>query len=223
MVKYPWADDAYLMFPSAYGRFPEPPAGKYSNDGILDIDLAVSRDGHKFHRLSRFPYIGLGLEGSGDNRTMYMVVGMLRRDNDLYQYYAGTNYTHGGYLAFTEMRNCGAIFAVRQRLDGFVSADAGSGGGQFATPPVLFRGRRLRLNRDASAAGEILCELETVDGKPLAGFAFSDCDPQNGNEIDQVVTWRRGQSDLSQFAKRPVRLACRLRLAKLYSFQFGEP
>ncbi|MBI3922927.1 MAG: hypothetical protein HY318_16015, partial [Armatimonadetes bacterium] len=42
-VEYPWAADSYFMFPSAYYHFPEPPIGKYGNDGLLDIQMAVSR------------------------------------------------------------------------------------------------------------------------------------------------------------------------------------
>ena len=44
-VEYPWADRAYFMFPSHYRHFPKPPVGKYDNDGLLDIQMAVSRDG----------------------------------------------------------------------------------------------------------------------------------------------------------------------------------
>ncbi len=219
VVEYPWADDAYLMFPSAYRHFPEPPVGKRRNDGTVDIDLAVSRDAHRFHRVSRAPYIELGLRGEPDQGTLYMFIGMVRRGDAIFQYYAGYDHSHGDT---TPTPNRGTIFAVRQRLDGFASVDAGAERGEFVTPPVVFRGRHLVLNLDASGTGEIEVEVQDASGAPLPGCAFADCDMQIGNDVAQTVAWRHGDSDLSRFAGHPVRLAFRMRLAKLYAFQFAE-
>jgi hypothetical protein len=159
----------------------------------------------------------------------------LRRDNFVYQYYQGYDFTHGSHVGFSETRQRGALFLARSRLDGFVSLDAGSGSGHFATPPVIFRGRHLVLNMNASGTGEIRVELEDARGKPIGvydydsdqgtprgGYTFADGDPLYGNDVAKVVTWRRGDADLSRLAGKPVRLAFRMRLAKLYSFQFTE-
>ena len=80
-VEYPWAQKAYFMFPSAYMHHPSPP----SNDGLLDIQLASSRDGVEFTRLERSPYVPLGRAGSIDSQCLYMAVGMLRKGDDLFQ------------------------------------------------------------------------------------------------------------------------------------------
>jgi len=220
VVKYPGADHAFLMFTSPYVHFPEPPVGRVPNEGTLDIDLAVSRDGRKFHRISREPYIGLGLEGGRESRTQYMFIGLLVRPTDILQYYNGDDFTHGGYQAFAEIRHLGSIFATRQRLDGFVSLDAGAAGGQFATPPVVFSGQRLTLNLDAGGTGEIEVQLEDATGRPIPGYGFADSDPVIQNDLAAVATWRRGHAEVGALAGQPVRLAFRLRLAKLYAFQF---
>src|SRR5262245_30415025 len=120
-VQYPWADDAYFMFPSAYLHYPNPPQGKFSNDGPVDIELAVSRDGIAYDRPERRPYIDLGLAGSRDSGSIYMLVGMLRHGNEIYQYYSAYPFTHAGYRGLSDESSIGAIIRVAQRLDGFVS------------------------------------------------------------------------------------------------------
>ena len=40
--------------------------------------MATSRDGIRWKRADRRPYVALGLDGTGDGGTMYMGVGMLR-------------------------------------------------------------------------------------------------------------------------------------------------
>jgi hypothetical protein len=221
-VEYPWADDAYFMFPSAYRHYPEPPAGPFHNGGVLDTELAVSRDGRKFHRVSRLPYIGLGREGSLDSKGTYVLIGMLRRDGQIYQYYGGHDREHGDIRPAVGVKHEGGLFLTVQRLDGFVSLDAGPAGGSFTTPVLTFQGSKLDLNMDASALGEIRVEIQGQDGKALKGFAFADSDALGLNDLSKTATWRKGSSDVSTLAGKPVRLAFRLRAAKLYAFQFGR-
>ncbi|MSU37310.1 MAG: hypothetical protein EXS36_19880, partial [Pedosphaera sp.] len=132
---YPFADDAYFLFPSAYLHYSISLPKRIANDGPLDVQMAVSRDGVKFHRVARQPYIGLGIFGEPDGGSLYMSLGFLRRGNEIYQYYTGYPFTHLDFKYLRD-RNVGALFAVKQRLDGFVSADAPMEGGSFSTPLV---------------------------------------------------------------------------------------
>ena len=220
VVKYPWAEDVYLMFPSPYRHFPEPPASKYRNDGLLDIQMAVSRDGRKFHAASRFPYIELGFPNDRDCGSLYMYIGMLRRGSEIYQYYGGNDWSHGAYEGLPEMRNRGGMMLTRQRLDGFVSVEADEKGGSFVTPEVIFTGAKLALNFNASAMGEVWVELRDAAGRAIEGFSFQDCDSLGGNDVAKIVTWKQGRNDVSALARKPVRVAFKLRTAKLYAFQF---
>jgi len=218
VVEYPWAQNAYFSFPSAYMHFPEPPEGKYGNDGVLDIQLAVSRDGVEFHRPERGPYVPLGLPGEPDSLSNYMAVGMARIGDYLYQYYGGYAVTHG--LPESEQKlPIGSFCAVRQRLDGFFSIDAGWEGGEFLTPPLQFTGKRLVVNLNTSAMG--LCRVGLLDeaGEPLPGFGADECDALQTNSTAHTVTWA-GQSDLSALAGKPLRLHFAMRSTKLYAFQF---
>jgi hypothetical protein len=219
-VQYPWAADAYFMFPSAYHHFPEPPVGAVPNDGLLDIQMAVSRDGVTFHRVSRDPYISLNIDGRKDSKQLYMAVGMLRRGDEILQYYAGYETTHGGRRQKgAEHEPVGSICAAVQRLDGFVSADFAYGGGRLLTPPLLFEGSRLELNIDCSAMGRARVELRDASGQPIPGFTLDDADVLYGNQPHATVTWR-GKADLAALAGKPVRLYVVARSAKLYAFQF---
>ena len=225
---YPWADSVYLAFPDTYhlrdgidshGRDQRGKKGTV-NEGPMDISLAVSRDGIAWHRF-RTPYVGLGRIGEMDGGTMYMGVGMIRNGDDIYQYSTISPLTHHGYfkrLAGTD----GGVRLLVQRLDGFVSADAGPDGGELTTQPMVFAGGRLQLNVDCSARGEVWVELRDVDGKPIPGYTRADSVSVDRNGVAQEVWWRQGP-DVSKLAGKVIRLHFHLRSAKLYAFQFVEP
>ncbi|MDP7495807.1 MAG: hypothetical protein QGI77_05225, partial [Roseibacillus sp.] len=61
---------------------------------------------------------------------------------------------------------------------------------------------------------------QDADGKPLPGFALSDCDRiHTTNTTDAIVNWRRGQSCIRSLAGKSVRFRFELMYgAKLYAF-----
>ncbi len=105
------------------------------------------------------------------------------------------------------------------RLDGFASVRTGAATGEVLTKPLIFSGDRLLINFATSAGGSVRCELQTLEGQPLAGFTLADCREQIGNEIDRIVTWNSG-SDISKLVGQPVRLRFVMTDADLYAFQF---
>lgn len=151
--------------------------------------------------------------------------GVVRRGDHLYQYYNSSGRLHDSVVLRPEYDDAapqlGGVGVVRQRLDGFVSVDADHRGGSFRTPPLDFRGARLRLNIDTGAMGTAFVELQDEDGRPITGHAFEDCEEIGGNFVDQAVYWK-GDSDVSALAGRPVRIHIRLKRAKLYAFQFTD-
>jgi hypothetical protein len=218
-VQYPWADQAYFLFPSAYRHFPDPPIGKYGNDGLVDIQMATSRDGVKWTRLSREPYAALGTQDEADCGQLYMAVGMLRRGGKIFQYYNGYQVSHG--TPENVQSRIGAICRLEQRLDGFVSADANLEGGEFTTPPLVFSGTRLALNINASAMGTGKIELLDEQGHAISGYSLGDCDEIGGNHLEKTVSWK-GKTGLSSLRGRSVRLRVVARACKIFAFQFPE-
>ena len=229
-IKYPWAQDAYLMFITPFRHFSpgRQPFFRFKpgNDyGLVETQLAVSRDGIRWARPSRWPYFPMGLPDQWDRWMCTMGRGMIRCGNYLYQYYNSSGRTHdSGILRpehdkLIELRN--GIGAVRQRLDGFVSADADHRGGWLVTPPVVFEGRCLRLNIDTGAMGTAFVEIRDAQGRPIPGFTLAEAEEIGGNYADQRVYWK-GKTDVSPLAGKPIRLYFRMTRAKLYAFQFAD-
>lgn len=232
MHLYPYADDAYVAFPSMYRNFDDVPShgrdlrGLGSNTGLFETHLAVSRDGHCFHRF-REPYVRSGLirdtrgfEGERDCGLIMMGIGMIRQGDYLHQYYYGTGRLHGGTSVVPDDQFPGrGIFQVVQRLDGFVSADADLAGGEVVTPVLQFAGNRLCLNADCGGLGEIWTEIQDPDGTPVSGYGMDEAVSIDRNGTAQELWWQNGP-DVGPLAGRPVRLRLRMRSAKLYAFQF---
>lgn len=213
VIQYPYAPNVYLMFPSAYYHFP----GR-KNDGPLDIQFASSRDGIRWDRRFRQPYVRLGLEGAFDGGSIYMSIGMIRKQSELWMYYTGYDFTHGAYSP-EKTRYKGVVSRIVQRLDGFVSADAAYQGGELTTVPLTFQGSRLELNIDTGALGEARVELLDAAGRTIPGFSRDAAVPVIGNSVARRVRWN-GDPALGELAGKPVSLRFHLRAAKLYAFQF---
>jgi hypothetical protein len=227
--RYEHADDVYLMFPAMFRHFAPPrqpwfrfkPGEDY---GLIEAQLAVSRDGIHWDRPDRRPYFPMGLPDEWDRWLVMMGVGMVRRGSALYQYYWSSGRMHDSGILRPEydqsVQRRGAIGALRQRLDGFLSADFAYDGGTLTTPPVVFSGTHLRLNIDTGAMGTAFVELRDLQGRPLPGFARADCEEIGGSFVDAPVRWK-GRSDLSALRGTPVTVHIAARGAKLYAFQFA--
>jgi hypothetical protein len=229
---YPWAEDVYLMFTSQFRHFspdrnpyirPREPGG-WEDYGLLEVQVAASRDGVQWERPSREPYFPLGLADEWDRWYAVMGPGIVRRGNYLYQYYYSSGRTHDSVIVRPEYDHSapqmGGIGVVRQRLDGFFSADADHRGGWLETPGLRFEGSVLRLNIDTGAVGKARVEIRDLNGKPLPGFTLEDCEEIAGNYIDDKVYWK-GNPSLTALAGTPVKIRFQLTRAKLYAFQFS--
>lgn len=236
-IQYPWAADAYFMFPWEYyhygGHLAEFRKELPTNAGVVDTRFAVSRDGVKWSLLDHQPFVRLGMKGEFDSKRIYLVHGILPAPNEreLYLYYLGTSDTHGWnrddrnnrLLTAASVAPTGpnALSRLVLRRDGFVSVRAPYDGGEFTTPILRFAGDKLLLNVDTSAVGEVRVEIQDESGKPIPGFSSTDADlVHTANEINRVVTWRGGESALEKLGGQPVRLRFVMRDADLYALQF---
>ncbi len=231
---YAWTQNVYVAFPPLFRHWDRIESrgrdyrGKFSNSGLFETHLAVSGDGVNFFRY-RKPYVASGLVGDRegvrgdlDCGLISWGVGMIRAGDLVYQYYSGTRRVHGAPAEIMErgMKGTG-VFAVKQRLDGFVSAEADHGGGELLTKPFVFQGQRLLLNVECSGLGEVWVEIQGKEGRPIVGYALDDAVSIDRNGTAQEVWWSGGPN-VSQLAGRPVRLRFRMRSAKLFAFEFAE-
>jgi len=223
-MKYPWAQDVYLMLPSAYYHW-----GDNDWPATMDIQLMTSRDGVRWDRSGdRKPFLRRGLDGNHTSGIptgcLYANPWLIPAGDELWLYYSGLNRLHGGIgrVESEDEQGLGeysGIFRASLRRDGFISADAAYAGGELVTPEVRHSGRTLTLNCDAGAGGWLKVELLDHEGHSLPGFELETADAVLGNGVCKTVTWQ-GRSDVSAVAGRPLRLRFLMRDVKLYSFQF---
>ncbi len=237
-LKYPWAQDAYYMFPQAYfhylhGEIPQFPKQTPVNAGPLHTQFAASRDGIKWNRYDRRPFVPLGMKGEFDWASVRMIHGLVpdTSGREMYMYYRASDWLHGwdrnpsNKSLLTQAglgadKNIAVLSRVVLRRDGFVSVYAPRTGGEFTTEPLRFAGSKLVLNVDTSAEGTVRVALLDEDGNAIAGLGLKDCDLiHTANEISRVVKWK-GSADVTRVAGKAVRLRFALKNTHLYAFQF---
>jgi len=249
--KYPWAPDTYLAFPIVYFHYEmdgpptrhilmHPALGRGS--GPVETQISVSRDGVNWNRFARPTYVGLGLHEGRNVYTAYLAHGMVRRGDEIWQYYFGESQYHSAHKKDEAGR---AVYRLVQRLDGFISMDAPYDKEvTVVSKPLVFKGNRLLLNIDTDAAGYAQVGFLDEKGKPIEGFGVDDCIYINGDFIDTEIEWfpnwkefkefegknfkeieefskeLKLSKDLSSLAGKTVQVVFRLRGCKLYAMQF---
>ena len=202
-IKYPWAADTYLAF-----------VWRFNSNQERQTDLVVSRDG-----VTWTAYAGsLGYYIPGYfNYDGYQMVeaiaqdGLIRRGDQIWQYAEFHSGPHGGGV--------GRTVRMKQRLDGFVSLDAGAQTGSIVTKPLIYTGSQLTLN--VQAVGQVRVALLDENGQALAGFDLNDCDPIQTDSTEVIATWN-GQQDISTHAGQTVRIKFELQNAKLFAFEIKD-
>ncbi len=177
-----------------------------------DAILMTSRGGNIYDRtfLSGFLRPGIGAQ-NWVSRTNYPALNVVQTGPTEMSFYVNQDYAQ----PTSHLRR------YSLRLDGFASAQGPYAGGELVTKPLTFTGRELALNFATSAAGSIRVEILDESGTPKAGFSLADAQPQIGNEIERIVTWKNG-TDVSSLAGKPVRLRFAIKDADLFSFKFNE-
>jgi hypothetical protein len=210
--KYPAAPDAFLAYPWRYVRDVNIRPGSF---------MMTSRDGVQWKIYEPPYYFAAGFKLNG--RTVLealMEPGLVVRGDEVWQYGTVRFTEHGGAL-YGGVEHEGGYFdsllRLVQRLDGFVSLDAGVKTGTVTTKPLVFGGKSLTIN--AAAKGSVRVALLGESSKPLPGHTLEDCDVIRTDSVRQVVAWK-GRSDLSAAAGKIVRVQFELTNAKLYAMQF---
>ncbi|MBL9215192.1 MAG: hypothetical protein JNG83_06930 [Opitutaceae bacterium] len=184
--------------------------------GVSDAIFMSSRDGVRWHRFED-AFIRPGRdERAWVHRSNEPFTGIVPTGPDEISIYVQRHYT------FPSIH----VERFTLRTDGFVSAHAGSAGGELTTKPLVFAGSRLVLNYATAAGGSIRLEIQDEAGRPLPGYALEESPLLFGDQVEAAVKWKndRGYSGattrLESLAGTPVRLRFVLRDADLYSFQF---
>ena len=202
VMSYPRAPQILIGFPTRL--LPE------QGDRVEPI-LMSSRDGRIFRRWAEPVIPEDAPEGRAGNRSNYMAWGLLPTPGNEREY---SVYASENYLSSTPTR----LRRFTYRVDGFVALRGGEQGGQLTTKPLNVASGQLEINYLARPPGHVRVEIQDADGRPLANFSAADCDPLEGDEIAQSVSW---QGDThGPFTERPVRVRFEVKDAVVYSFRF---
>jgi hypothetical protein len=222
---YERAPGMYFMFAKRFvpWRKADP---EWPTTGLSEAVLLSSRDGRRFDRTFMEPFVRPGLDRlNWHPRSMMMARGILETSPTELSVYYIEHY----------MTDTVRLRRATLRPDGFVSVSAPLSGGEFTTKPFVMEGSELELNYSSSVRGSIRVEVQDERGHPIPGFRLDDCDEIFGDELDRVVTWRRGHADvltedLKEVPYKPsdlrralqgrvVRLRFVIKAADLYSFR----
>lgn len=203
--------------------------GKHRHDGLLQTQLAFSRDLKTWTRVedrSFFIPAGKGPRWTGDwdcGQT-HSSSQPVRVGDELWFYYGGMDHSHfsefytyseDGSTLFPQARS-GIGLAVA-RLDGFAAIEAGDEPGTLTTKPLVLTGTHLVINAECGEDGHVVVEILDHAGKPLPDFSLDRADRITGDSVRALSTWK-ANPDIGKLNGRPLKLRFHLRNARLYSF-----
>jgi hypothetical protein len=176
-----------------------------------EVTVGFSRDGFHWDRSYRRALIPVSERLEAWNHSNVQSVGgvCLVVGDRLYFYCSGRS---GAPLGSGE--NSTGLATLRR--DGFVSMDAGDGGGTLTTRPVRFKGKYLFVNANASD-GELKVEALDMKDQVIAPFSLGNSLAIHSDNTLQAVRWK-GAVDLSALAGTPVKFRFYLRAASIYAF-----
>jgi hypothetical protein len=181
------------------------------DEGTLDVQLAVSRDGVKFERVGdRSAFIPLGGVGSWDRFNHSLANNdPIAVGDELRIYYGGRCYRHDPYKGPDKGPNHAGIGLASVLRDRFVALEASWEGGEVVTRPLTLNKPVIRVNA-AARFGEIKVDVLDPAGKVLADSKLA----VREDSLDAPVEF---EGDVAAVTGKPVALKFRLKNARLYS------
>jgi hypothetical protein len=173
---------------------------------LNDICVGFSRDGFRWHRPDRRPFIGLGGAGQWNYGNVQPAGGCCVVIGDALAFFVSGR---RGIAGTDQHGECSTGVAMLRR-DGFASLQ---GSGSLTTHPVVFDGVHLFVNADV--AGELRAEV--LDRDYAVVLPAAACAPVTGDSTRHRVVF----VDATRFAAvrgTPVRLRFHVDRGKLYSF-----
>ncbi len=175
--------------------------------GVVDIELATSRDGFAWERSFRKPFWLARSEGEQfDSGSIFLCAQPVVLEDEIRFYYGAYGQGATGSDDNSLTTSIGMATIPRDRFAGLqpiARSDQPTlkqpleNVGQITLKPIRRSGMtRLQLNADASV-GAIRVEVLDRNGKRLRGFAYDDAVPIRGDSLRHVVRWKsRAISDL---------------------------
>lgn len=216
------AEDCVIAFPWLFTANANVP--RFGNqEGISEVQLAVSRDLEKWERPFRLPVTRRGKLTEWDSGFFSTASQTVTVGDEVRLYYGCANFSHGAPIEDPEQKaQLGKKFQSSIGLatwpkDRFVSADGPAEGGTLTTVPIVFSGKRLEINATTKPGGSIVVELLDAAGRAIPGLVSR---PVSGDSLRHKVDF--GEKEVTALASKPVSLRFRMRSASLFSFAFRD-
>lgn len=213
--------NAYFIVPSEYRHFPSAfsHAAATTNDGVLDVRLAVSSDGLAYDYVSEETFVERGVgdldpratgdgwhyTGDWDSGVLFAARGYVETTTHLHLFYWGTQRTHGDYPRIYAYPNASTgIGRLTFRKHGWFSYNSvGSATatlvvGPVTLPPLPSSGSQgaapalaVKLNLQSSVRGVVrLGLLDPATGQPFAGYDANSSTPLVAqNSLSASIQW----------------------------------
>ena len=170
--------------------------------GVVDVELATSRDGFHWERPFRKPYWLARSPGHNfDSGSILVAAQPIVLENEIRFYYGGYgqgatggdgyNFASGIGIATMPLDRFAGLQPLARSDQPTLKKPLENIGQVTLKPMTLGKSSSIELNADASA-GEIRVELLAGDGKRIRGFSFDDAVPIKGDSLKHAVRWKSG-------------------------------
>jgi len=193
------------------------PESEAKGGPVIWPELAVSRDGIKWHR--PFPgqmFVPTGPSGSRDFRQIRMSASLVVRDDKIILLYGQTDRPHRNVDMRVE------IGMAHLRLDGFAAMTAGEQQGAILTTLLRSGPGRLYVNADVAPGGSLKAEILDENGNPRPGFDLAAATSLTEDALRSPMSWSE-TTQIEHGEDEAFQIRFVLKNAKLYSFWLNKP
>jgi hypothetical protein len=198
--------------------------------GVVDVELATSRDGFHWERPFRKPFwLARSMGHDFDSGSIFLAAQPIVLEKEIRFYYGaygqgatgGTDYNFASGIGMAAMpRDRFAGLHPLARSDQPTLKQPLENVGQVTLKPIkLGRSSSLAVNANASA-GEIRVEVLDGDGKRVRGFSYDEAIPIQGNSLKHAVQWKSG--GLSGLPEQQYLLRIHLKNVTVYAITVRE-
>ena len=181
--------------------------------GVMDIELAVSRDGFRWERPFRKPFfLPRSSGGQFDSGSIFTSSTPVFLEDEIRFYYGGYSEGATGGDDYNMASGIGLATMPRDRFAGIRPQDKI---GQVTLKPMEFKNCNSISINAAAKSGAIWCEVLDADGFRVHGFAREDAVPMSGDSLRHGVRWK--EKPVSQLASGSYMLRFHLENAEIFA------
>lgn len=211
---------------------PLPAEGAVMEEGPIDTQLIVSRDGFNWHRCAnRATFFPMGAAGQWDSHWLVTASQIVYDEDRMLFYYAGNNVPRSDLPAYRKSEKPGGEYRIgvatlpRDRFQALSPLRLDQPAIIETRPLALAGDGDLLINADARF-GQIRAELCDSSGEIIPGYAREDCQPIEADRLDHQIRWKAkslgSAIDRTKIFRRSLRIRFYLNRASLFAASWSK-